>query len=223
MHLVQVLDTRITQHAYADFSCASNVHICIVPPFVQVTIIRIWAVLSAGQRRWPWWNRAEKPGVGQPLNDMHVSSMHFHSLPSLRVIPVWPTFQSSKPPRRCWPDSKGQDTLCGQCWHSVQEYPVHSNVDHFQVLSADFLSLGLKAPPAPLVCAPATHQIWTNGYCAHCRLRAYARWLHTCTFKVMCIKPSSSCLRCEHSFPLLVSKVLTSWWSSILDRPSVQD
>jgi len=82
----------------------------------------------------------------------------------------------------------------------VQEYPVHSRVDDLWVLSGDVLSPGLKSLPASLVCAPATHQIWTNGYCAHHRLRAYARWLHTCTLKVVWIKLSAGCLSYDHSF-----------------------
>jgi len=40
-----------------------------------------------------------------------------------------------------------------------------------------------------MVCALATHQIWTNGYRVHHRLRAYARWLHTCIPQVMWIDP----------------------------------
>jgi len=63
-----------------------------------------------------------------------------------------------------------------------------------------------------MVCALVTHQIWTNGYRAHNRLRAYARWLHTCILQVMCIEPSAGCLSCEHSFQPLVYKP-TSWWS----------
>jgi len=198
-----------------------------IPPFVQVqaSIIRIWMVLSACQRHWPWWNRSEKPGdhtssfIWIPINnissqrsqelghDMHMLCMHFHSLPSETVIPVWPVFLSSKPPRRRRPDSKGQGTLCGQCQHGVRAInPVHSHVDGLRVLSADIFSAGLKSLPAPLVCAQVTHQIWMNGYCVHHRLYAYARWLHMCTLKVIHIKLSAGCLSCDHSLPPLVSK-----------------
>jgi len=63
------------------------------------------------------------------------------------------------------------------------------------------------------VCAQATHQIWTNGYRAHHRLRAYALWLHTCIPQVMWIHPSRGCLSCEQSFPPLAYKAPASWWS----------
>jgi len=75
---------------------------------------------------------------------MHMSCMHFHSLPSARVVSVGPV---------CNPQNqddvigltgmiqKGKarrvdtaDTVC------VQEYHVHSNVDGLRVLPADFLS-----------------------------------------------------------------------------------
>jgi len=75
---------------------------------------------------------------------MHMLYMHFHSLPSARVISVGPV---------CDPQNqvvvisltgiirKGKarrvdsaDTVC------VQEYHVHSKVDGLRVLSADFLS-----------------------------------------------------------------------------------
>jgi len=122
-------------------------------------------------------------------HEMHMLCTHFHSLPSARVITVWSAFRVSNPPWRHQLHSKGQarcvdcaDTVC------VQEYPVHSHVDGLWVLPADIRSLGLKSPPAPFVFAQATHQNWTNGYCAHHRLRAYTRWLHTCTCKVMRIK-----------------------------------
>jgi hypothetical protein len=112
---------------------------------------------------------------------------------------------------------KGQGTRCVDSADTVcvQEFPVHLNVDGLRVLPADFLSPRLKSLVASLVSALATHQIWTSGYCAHHILRAYARWFNTCTLKVMRIKPSAGCLRCEHSFLPLASKVLTSWRSFI--------
>jgi hypothetical protein len=88
--------------------------------------------------------------------------MHFHSLPSARVIPFWPLFDHLNHLGVVSPIQKGKarcvdsaDMVC------VREYPVHSHVDDLRFLSesADILSLGLKSPPAPLVCAPATHQI----------------------------------------------------------------
>jgi len=75
---------------------------------------------------------------------MHMLCMHFHSLPSARVVSVGPV---------CDPQNqvgvisltgmiqKGKarrvhtaDTVC------VQEYHVHSNVDGLRVVPADFLS-----------------------------------------------------------------------------------
>ena len=150
--------------------------------------------------------------------DMHMSCMNFHSLPSVRVFPVGSVFDPQnqvgvvgptgirKSKARCVDSA---DTVC------VQEYHVHLNVDVLQVLPADFPSPCLKSLPASMVSSLATHQIWMNGYCAHHRLRAYARWLHTCILQVMCIEPSASCLSCEHSFPPLAYKAPTSWWSLI--------
>ena len=81
------------------------------------TIIRIWMVLSAGQRHWPWWKGAEKPGVG-PQYAYVVHAFPFSAISEGN--PCLAAFRSSKPPRRRRPDSKGQGTLCGQCRHGVR-------------------------------------------------------------------------------------------------------
>ena len=88
MRLVQVLDTRIEQHAYADFSCASNVHICIVrrdhPSFKRPSFAFEWCWAQARDT-----DHDEMEQRSEDLDqDMHRSCMHFHFLPSARVIPV---------------------------------------------------------------------------------------------------------------------------------------
>jgi len=119
-------------------------------------------------------------------------------------------------------DPKGQGTLCGQCRHCVHAripcafkcwWPP-SSAQWFTVSSSTSLHACSEVDEetenhwaeldhGSMVCALTTHQIWTNGYCAHRRLRAYAWWLHTCILQVMCIEPSAGCLSCEHSFPPL--------------------
>ena len=148
--------------------------------------------------------------------DMHKLCMHFHSLPSARVISVGPVFDpQNQVASSVWQEwSERQGTLCGQCQHGVRAriprafrcwWPPSSD-RWFSVSSSTSLQ-------ASMVSALVTH--WTNGYCAHHRLRADARWLHTCILQVMCIEPSAGCLSCEHSFPPLAYKAPTSWWSLI--------
>jgi len=78
-------------------------------------------------------------------HSMHMSCMHFHSLPSARVIPVWPLFNPQNHLGIIGPIRKGKaccvDSANMVC---VQEYPVHSHVDGLRVLSGDILSVGLK-------------------------------------------------------------------------------
>jgi len=107
---------------------------------------------------------------------MHMSCMHFHSLPSTKVISVGPVcdpqnqvgvigltgmIQKDK--------ARRVDTANTVC---VQEYHVHSNVDGLRVLPADFCLL----VDIPLcihgLCAGNPSDL---NYCAHHRLRAYAR------------------------------------------------
>jgi len=95
-----------------------------------------------------------------------------------------------------------------KCWWSP------SSARWFSVSSSSSLR-------ASKVCALATHQIWTNKYRAHRRLRVYARWLHACIPQVMCIEPSAGCLRCQHSFPPLAYKAPTSWWSLIETKKQI--
>jgi len=52
--------------------------------------------------------------------DMHVSCMHFHSLPSSRVIPVETVFDPQNQVDVSNRNLKGQGTLCEQCWHGVR-------------------------------------------------------------------------------------------------------
>jgi len=145
--------------------------------------------------------------------DMHMLCMHFHSLPSARVISVGPVFDPQ--------NQVGVIGLTGMIWKGkarcvdsadtvwVQEYHVHLNVDDLWFLPADFLS-----PHLHHFKHPWSLRWWPIRFdCAHHRLRAYARWLHTCILQVIFIKPSAGCLSCEHSFPPLAYKVPTSWWT----------
>ena len=61
----------------------------------------------------------------------------------------------------------------------------------------------------------------TNGYRVHHRLRAYARWLHTCIPQVIWIDPSAGCLNCEHSFPPLAYKAPSLSWSLIETKKQI--
>jgi len=75
---------------------------------------------------------------------MHMSCMHFHSLPSARVISIGPVCDTQSQVgiigvTGMIQKGKGRrvdsaNTVC------VQEYHVHSNVDDLRVLSSDFLS-----------------------------------------------------------------------------------
>jgi len=121
MCLVQKLDTRIKQHAYAHFSCASNVHICIVRRdhllFKRPSFAFEWCWAQGRDTDHDETNRAEKPGVGPQY------AYVVHAFPFAAISegnPCLAAFQSSKPPRHHWPDSKGQGMLCGQCQHGVR-------------------------------------------------------------------------------------------------------
>ena len=119
-------------------------------------------------------------------------------------------------------DPKGQGTLCGQCQHGVRATIPHAFKCWWPPSSARWFSVSLSTSlHVSMVCALATHQIWTNDYCDYHRPRAYALWLYTYILQVMCIKPSAGCLNCKHSFPPLAYKAPTSWWSLIKTKKQI--
>ena len=91
-------------------------------------------------------------------------SIHFHSLPSARVISVGPVYypqnqvgvigltgmiQKGKARR-----VDSADTVC------VQEFHLYLNVDGLRLMPADFLSVSSSTSlRVSMVCALATHQI----------------------------------------------------------------
>ena len=158
--------------------------------------------------------------------DMYMSCMHFHSLPSAMVIPVGSVFD----PQNQVESSVWQE-WSERARHAVWTVPTRcacKNTTCIQMLmTSEFcpliFCLLVYITSCVHVRALTTHQIWTNGYRAHHRLRAYARWLHTCILQVICIEPSACCLSCEHSraFPPLVYKAPTSWWSLIETKKQI--
>jgi len=189
------------------------------PPFIQ-TIHHLY--LNSADRKGRDTGNNKMEQRSQELDwDMHMSCMHFHSLPSARVISVGPVcdpqnqiddvhafpfsfisegnfcrarLRSSKSDWRNWSDRndpKGQGTPCGQCRHRVRARIPPTFKCWWSPSSAHWIPVSSSTSlRASIVCALATHQIWTNGYRAHHRLRAYARWLHTCIPQVMWINPS---------------------------------
>jgi len=113
-------------------------------------------------------------------------------------------------------DPKGQGTPCVHYRHRVRERTPRAFKCWWPPSSGRWFSVSSSTSlRVSMVCALVTNQIWTNGYRVHHRLRTYARWLHTYIPQVMWIDPSAGCLSCEHSFPPLVYKAPTSWWSLI--------
>ena len=193
-------------------------YILYTEPSFKQSFICIWTALSVRAETLAIikWSKEAKIG----LRYAHV----VHAIPFSAISQgnfCWACLRSSKSgsDRN---DPKGQDKPCGQCQHRVRAriprvfecwWPP-SSVRWFSVSS-------LTSLRASMVCALATHQIWTNGYCAHHRLRAYVRWLHTCIPQVTWINPSAGCLSCEHSFSPLASKALTSWWSLVETKTQI--
>ena len=225
MHVVQVFRTRTEPHTFAGFNHAQIVQICIVctdHPSFKRSIICIWTALTI---------RAETLAIikweqrSQELDwDLHMSCMHFHSLPSARVIlsglfvilkirlvsSVWQEWseRARHTVWRCRHRVRTRIPRAFKCW-----WPP-SSARWFSVSSSTSLC-------ASMVCALATHQIWTNSYCAHHRLRSYAWWLLTCILQVMCIEPSAGCFTCKRSFPPLAYKAPISWWSLIETKEQI--
>jgi len=157
--------------------------------------------------------------------DMHMLCMNFHSLPSARVVSVGPV---------CDPQNqvgvigltgshpKGQDMPCGHCRHRIRARIPRAFKCLWSPSSGCWFFVSWSTSlRASMVCALTTHQIWTNDYRTHHRLRAYARRLHTYIPQVMWIDPSAACLNCDHSFPLLAYKAPTSWWSLIETKKQI--
>ena len=113
--------------------------------------------------------------------DMHMLCMHFHSLPSARVVSVGPVCDPQNQvgviglTGRIQKDKARRvdtaDTVC------VQEYHVHLNVDGLRVLPADFLSTRLH------------HFQWCiHGLCAG-NPSDLNKWL-PCSSQTACIPPA---------------------------------
>jgi len=141
MHVVQVFHNRTEPYIFAGLNHA-DIHCIQRPPFVQ-TIHYLY--LNSADHKGKDTDNNKMEQRSQELDwDKHMLCMHFHSLPSARVVSVGPVCDPQNQvgviglTRMIQKDKTRRvhtaDTVC------VQEYHVYSNVDGLRVLPADWLS-----------------------------------------------------------------------------------